>query len=488
MKSTPHWSRLGLAIGAAILLAGCVSAPTTEPRLSALDATHLGLSPAQSPHLAEGWWKVFGDQQLNRLIDQSLANSPSLGEALTRVGGAQAQAIAAGAALHPGIALDGEETYQRLSENYIYPPKAAGLDVAGGDKVWMGQASLNLSWDLDFWGHQQQLLQQARNRVLAAELDTSSARLALSGALAQAYVDLYRAYALIDIADQSEQQRNAIYQLTKHRQAAGLDTQVDLKLAEAALPQARSARLQAEILRDTAVHSLAALSGQGAEAYAHIGRPQISPNVILPLPTELTLDLLARRPDVLAAKARVDAASAGRAAAKAAFYPDINLKGFVGLQAVGLDKLSDSGSLIYGAGPALHLPVFDSQRLKAGFFSATAELDGAIASYNETLLKAIRDVADQLSRLDSLKRQLNANQQSLAASEAAYKLAHNRYKAGLSAQLPVLNAETQVLNARRDQVALNAQLLTTRVTLLLSFGGSFDPSSLPVYAQENHHE
>ena len=306
--------------------------------------------------------------------------------------------------------------------------------------------------------------------------------------MAQSYVELFRAYAMSDIAQQNERQRETMLKITKSRVSAGLDTQLEVKLAEAALPQARTARLQAEIQRDLAIHSLAALSGRGADAYDKIGRPQITPDATLPLPSELTLDLLSRRPDMLAAKARVEAATAGRAAAKAAFYPDISLKAFVGLQAVGLDKLTDSGSTIYGAGPALHLPIFDSQRLKAGYIGATAELDGAVASYNETLLKAIRDVADQLSRYESLKRQLVETNQVSTATEAAYKLAQDRYKAGLSSQLTVLNAETQVFNSRRDLVSLNTQLLITRVTLLLTFGGSFDPNTHTVLAQGAHHE
>ena len=479
---------LALAIGAAIISTGCVSPPKEETRITQIDSNNLGLSQNTSPRAAEGWWKVFGDSQLNQLIDDSLANSPSLGEALIRVRGAQAQAIAVGAKLRPSVSLDAEETYQRLSENYIYPPKEAGLGVAGGDMAWMGQAGLNLSWDLDFWGAQENLLKQARNKVLAAELDSATARLTLSGAMAQSYVELFRAYAMSDIAQQNERQRETMLKITKSRVSAGLDTQLEVKLAEAALPQARTARLQAEIQRDLAIHSLAALSGRGADAYDKIGRPQITPDATLPLPSELTLDLLSRRPDILAAKARVEAATAGRAAAKAAFYPDISLKAFVGLQAVGLDKLTDSGSTIYGAGPALHLPIFDSQRLKAGYIGATAELDGAVASYNETLLKAIRDVADQLSRYESLKRQLVETNQVSTATEAAYKLAQDRYKAGLSSQLAVLNAETQVFNSRRDLVSLNTQLLITRVTLLLTFGGSFDPNTHTVLAQGAHHE
>jgi len=484
MKSTSYplrwWLMLGAALLSSSMLSSCVSPPKDESRQLLLDGQSLGLGTTASPHVAEGWWKVFGDAQLNRLIDDALANNPGLNEALIRVRGAQAQAIAAGATLRPGVSLDGEETYQRLSENYIYPPAAAGFGIAGGDKVWMGQLGVNLSWDLDFWGRQASVLNEAKVKIVAAELDTASARLALSGAMAQSYVELYRAYAYSDIAKQNEQQRETLLRLTQNRLKAGLDTQVELNVAEAALPQARNTRLQADIQRDIAIHNLAALSGHGAEVYGDIVRPQLITDVALPLPKELPLDLLSRRPDILAAKARVDAAASGRAAAKAAFYPDINLKAFVGLQAVGLDKLLESGSTVYGAGPALHLPIFDSQRLKAGYFNATAELDGAIASYNDTVLKAIRDVADQLSRNESLNHQLVEVKQVLTASEAAYKLALHRYQAGLVSQLVVLNAESNVLNARRDLVSLSSQLLITRVTLLLTLGGSFDPATSPV--------
>lgn len=479
-KSAPH---LWLALGASLLLASCVSPPKDEARFKVVDEKSLGLKEAQSPRVQSGWWKVFGDDQLNHLIDESLANNPSLNEALVRVRVAHAQAIAAGAATRPGVSLDGDETRQRLSENYIYPPAEAGFGIAGGDVVWMGQLTANLSWDLDFWGHQSNLVHQAKAKVAAAELDNFSARLALSGAIAQSYVELYHAYILADIATQNEKQRETLLKLTKNRVNVGLDTQVELRIAEAALPQAKNARLQAENQRDLAIHNLAALSGHGADIYASIGRPQLAPDATLPMPEELTLDLLSRRPDILAAKVRVDAATAGRAAAKAAFYPDINLKAFVGFQAVGLDKLLKSESLIYGAGPALHLPLFDSQRLKASYFGATAELDGAIASYNDTVLKAIRDVADQLSRNQSLKQQLVHAKQTLDATEAAYKLAEHRYDAGLSSQIAVLNVESNLLNARRDFASLSTQLLITRVTLLLTLGGSFDPTTNPVTGQ-----
>ena len=473
-----------LTLGLVLAITGCVSPPKDEPRLTLVDENTLGLQQNPLPKVAEGWWRVFGDSQLNELIDDALLNNPSLNEALVRVRGAQAQVVAASAPLRPGVSLDGDEARQRLSENYIYPPAAAGFGVAGGDAAWMGQLGANLSWDLDFWGRHADTLKQARALTHAAQLDVYSARLALSGAMAQSYVELHHAYAMADITSQQEHQLGALLRLTQNRVKAGLDTQVELRLAEAALPQAHNARLQADIQRELAVHNLAALAGRGADMYARLERPHLSPDANLLLPHVLGIDLLSRRPDILAAKARVEAAIADRAAAKAAFYPDINLKAFVGYQAIGLDNLLKSGSVVYGAGPALHLPLFDSKRLKAGYLSSTAELDGAIAHYNDTVLKAVRDAADQLSRLDSLAKQIAQTQAQLTATEAAYKLAQHRYQAGLSSQLVVLHAETQLLNARRESVGLSTQLLISRVTLLLTLGGSFDPTLSLVTRQE----
>jgi NodT family efflux transporter outer membrane factor (OMF) lipoprotein len=379
--------------------------------------------------------------------------------------------LAAGAGTKPEVSLDADESWQRFSANYYIPPPF------GGNSYWIGQAGVNLHWDLDFWGRQAALIEQARSQMAASELDAASARLALGGSIAQAYLDLDRSWEMIDIATRLQEQREQLLKLTQQRVSAGLDTQVELKIAEAALPQARAARLQAESARDLAVHRLAALAGYGADHYPQIQRPKLVLETALPLPDQLPVDLLAHRPGVLAARARVDAASAGRKAAHAAFYPDISLKAFAGTQAIGLDKLTDSGSLVYGVGPALHLPIFDAQRLRAGYKGATAELDASVANYNAVVLDAVRETADQISLGDSLTRQIGEVRQTLDAASAAYSLAQKRYAAGLTTQLIVLRAESQVLDARRELVTARTSLVTSRVTLLLMLGGSFDPAT-----------
>ena len=216
------------------------------------------------------------------------------------------------------------------------------------------------------------------------------------------------------------------------------------------------------------------MSGRGASAYADLKRPALALETALTIPTELPADLLGRRPDVLAARARIEAAQASRTAAKAAFYPNVNLSAFAGLQAIGLDNLLEAASRTYGAGPAISLPLFKSSQLQGEYARATAEQDEAIAAYNDTVVRAVQQTADQLTLVQSAGRQLTQARASLAAAEEAYRLAQRRYEAGLANYLSVLTTETQVLSARTTYVdVLHAQALA-RVSLLLATGGGFE--------------
>jgi len=453
----------------AALVSGCVLPQREEPATAPLSAEALGLTGDSAPIAEERWWSAFGDPQLDKIIEDALRDSPDLARALARLRSAQAQAIAANAGNDPSFAIDADETWQRFSENYYIPPPY------GGSRFWVGQANANLGWTLDFWGRQAALIRQAESQVAASALDVAAARLSLTGAIAQAYLDLHRAWELLDIATRLQTQREELLRLTQDRVRAGLDTLVELKTAEANLAQARNAVLEATSMRDLAVHRVAALAGYGADRYAGIERPRLRLDAALALPETLPLDLLSRRPDVLAARTRIEAATSGREAARTAFYPDVNLRAFVGLQSIGLDELVDSGSLVYGVGPALHMPIFDSKRLRAQYRNATAELDAAVASYNATVLQAVRESADQITLSAAIARQIVELRQAVEAANEAYEIARARYGAGLTTQLTVLNAETQVLNARRDLVSAHTNLALARISLRLMLGGSFDP-------------
>ena len=458
-----------LVLLCAAMLSACVLPPKESAHPDHLLNSHLGLSGAAVVPVADGWWDSFQDPQLDRLIRAGLQNSPTLAQARARVVEAVARTQAAHSKLLPHADLDAGVSYQRSPENYLVPPPLAG------HSYWGAQAGASLSWDLDVWGRQADTVRRAQVLAQIARFDADNARLLLAGAITQAYVELYRQDALVAIAERSAAQRADILSITRRRVAAGLDTQLELRQAEGQLPQAQAAREQAQAAAELAVHALAVLSAHGAESYASIERPVMNAEAALPVPTALPINLLARRPDVLSARLNVTAADAQRRADKAAFYPDVNLKALGGFAAFGLNNFVRWSARDYSADPLISLPIFDGGRLRSEYTAREAQLDAAIDTYNDTVLRAVQQTADQLSLIDALARERRYQQQTLEANEAAYKLAEERYRAGLASYLSVLNAETQVLIARQAVVDTLAAQVMARVALLLAVGGSFDP-------------
>jgi NodT family efflux transporter outer membrane factor (OMF) lipoprotein len=259
----------------------------------------------------------------------------------------------------------------------------------------------------------------------------------------------------------------------RQRITAGLDTQVDLKQAEGLVAQSK---VEIEALGEAigrTRHALAELVGNGPQALDAL-TPALQPIASAPVPDSLPADLLGRRADLVAQRWRVEAATRDTDAARAQFYPNVNLTAFIGLQSLGLNRLFDSGSLVYGAGPALHLPLFDAGRLQANLDARRADVDASIEAYNGALLRALREVADELTGLRSIERQQVAQRDATAAANAAYDLAVQRYRAGLGNFLVVLAAQTNVLTQRLNDTDLKARHLASEVALVRALGGGFD--------------
>lgn len=456
-----------LSIGA--LLSGCILPPKAEQPSRQLAAADVGLAGVAVSVAPNQWWKSFNDEQLDALINDGLRDSPTLEQARARIATALSQAVLAHSRQLPSVNADGSVFHQRAPANFVVPPPLSGHSFAEG------QAGFSLGWDLDLWGKQADAVHRAQALAQAAGYDEDNAQLMLAGAIVQAYVEYYRYLTLANIAERSEQQRQNIINITRQRVDAGLDTQLELRQAEGQLPQARLAREQASAAAELAVHQLAALVGKGAEAYDSFKRPTLVIETALPVPTELPINLLSRRPDVLSARLGIDAADAQRLANKAAFYPDVSLRALAGIGAFGLGNLFDWSARGYAAGPGISLPIFDGGRLKAEYRGSESQLDAAIAVYNDTVLRAVQQTADQLTRIDALVHEQAEQRETLDADEAAYRLAEKRYKAGLAGYLSVLNAETQVLNARQGMVDILSNQALSRVMLLLATGGSFEP-------------
>lgn len=462
----------GVAPLLGLLLAACITPPKVLPVEKPVEhRIDLGLDQAPAPQ-ESSWWTVYEDPQLDQLLAAALATNPTLGEVVARLHEAQAVVEATRAQRRPNISYDAATTRERISGKDAIPTPYQGVDA------WRSQEELNFSWELDFWGRQSALIRQARGEENAAALDGAAARLAIISAVVRTYIDLERSYELVELARREEDQRQQIFDITQRRFKAGLDTSVELRQASGAIPEARVERLEDEAAINRDVHLLAALSGNGASMYREVQRPKLRPDTVLVLPSAIPMDLLGRRPDVLAARARIGATRAALDSAKADFYPNIDLLAFAGTIAVGpFDNLFHGHAASYGVGPALHLPVFDGGRLKANYRAKTADIDIAVSVYNQAVLTAVRETADQLSDIASLSESLVEQRKSLDDAEAAFRLATERYEAGLTTYLTVLSTETEVLDERRQRVDLESARAGARVSLLIDVGGDFTADS-----------
>jgi len=457
------------ALLCALLLTACVDSPPTTPQVSEVDQSKLGLNGEAAPHAPREWWRAFNDPQVDRLAASVIANNPTLTAAMARMRAAQAELAVNRAEDRPQVTLNGSEQRVLFSKDYIIPPPY------GGSYRWYGSITADLSWNLDFWGKQAALIEKARDTADAAALDTEAAHLALSGAFAQAYINLLLNYQYGDIADATVAERTEILKITQGRFGAGLENGSAVEQAKSLLSIAKADQLRYAAAREMDVHAIAALAGQGADAYQTITRPKPNLDVALPLPQKLPADLLARRPDILAAKARVSAAAKGREAAHADFYPDINLAALVGFQAIGLSNLVTGDAFTMGVGPAVHLPIFDAGKIRAQYARSTADLDLAVADYNGAVLSAIKQTADAMTQVKSLEAQRAQQQDAVTSAERAFRIAEDRYRSGLATQLPMLTAESTLLEARQALAGVVAQGAQQRITLMLTVGGGFEP-------------
>ncbi len=468
-----------LALLSALLLSACVATPPTTPQVTQVQPAALGLGGETAPHYPREWWKAFGDPQVDRLAASVMANNPTLAGALARMRAAQAELAVNQAQDLPQVTLDGSEQRTLFSKDYIIPPPY------GGSYRWYGSLTANMSWNLDFWGKQAALIEKARDTAQAAALDAEAAHLALSGAFAQAYIALLLNYEYGDIADQTVAERSEILKISQGRFDAGLENGSAVEQAKSLLSIARADQLRYAAAREMDIHAIAALAGEGAGAYAGITRPTPNLDVALPLPANLPADLLARRPDILAAKARVEAAIKGREAAHADFYPDINLAALVGFQAIGMSNLLTGNAFTMGIGPAIHLPIFDAGKLRAQYARSTADLDLSVADYNGAVLGAIKQTADAMTQVKSLAAQRVQQQEAVTSAQRAFEIARERYRSGLDTQLPMLTAEATLLQARSSLVAVAAEGAQQRITLLLTVGGGFEPDTNMTIAKQD---
>lgn len=457
---------------AALLAATTLSACTTIPQ-SAPFATEPSQAKKVNPINTvseQTWWKDLGDPQLQRLMNQAFNNSPSLAIAEARLNQAQAAVSQYRAANRPQVGLDATAYEAKQSYNYLFPK--AYIPQGYTD---YGQTTLSFNWELDFWGRNRAAIAAASSNAEAAEADAAQARLVLSTAIATAYIDLDRLYQERDLAERAVGIRSDSARLVQDKLNNGVSNKAQDAQAQAGVFAARADLAALDEQIDLNKHLIAMLTGASPDFANTLERPALSldTQAFGNVPTQINLDLIGRRPDIIAARWRAEAASAHIKQAHAAFYPNINIAAFAGFQSLGLDKLFSSGSDIGQVGPALSLPLFDGGALKANLKSAESEHALAIASYNQDVLQAMQQVADTLTSQKALQARLDNSEQALAAYEEAYRLSKLRYDGGLSDFTSLLVAEQSLISQRRTVADLKSRAMTLDIALIKSLGGAY---------------
>jgi len=475
LRSNPALTVLKTALLSATALA-LVSCAAIPPRPAAhvdvkppsVYATDRSLAAPATDWPADRWWDEIGDKQLSALITEGLAGASDMRIAEARFAAAEATVGEARAALVPSLNGEGAVAEVKPSRQLFVPQTHGWRDV--------GDLSLSGSWTIDFWGKNRAALHSAQDLAKAAEAEAAAARLAVSAGIAASYAQLASLYQERDAAADALTVRRKTVTLMADRRRHDLEN-------EGAVARARSNEAAAEaelgaIDEEIAIarNQIAALMGEGPDRGLAIERPKLPATKGFGLPEHLPAALLGRRPDILAARCRVEAAAQNIKVAKASFYPNVDLKAVIGLQSLGLSNLLMSNAGFGAVGPAISLPIFDGGRLRARYRGAEADYAEAVAAYDGALTEALREVADTAASSRALATRLDYSRAAEAQARSAWGIASNRYRGGLSTYLDVLTAEDALITARRQVANLNARAFMLDVALIRALGGGYQHS------------
>ena len=459
---------------ASTILSACAPLPSTArapAAIKTLDTYKTRQSLAGAPDgkwPQEAWWRNYDDAQLDALIKEGLQNAPSMTVAEARLRRAMAMTQISDSASQPQLNASVKPTLEKQSYHYLFPKSY----VPQGWNDY-GMAGLNFNWEIDFWGKHKAALAAATSLQEARAAEVAEARLTLATAIASSYGELARLYALQDNAKAAVATREKSLDLLKQRHAQGMEMLANVKQS-----QARKASVEEELLainEQVALqrNRIAALLGAGPDRGLTLERPSIKLIKKFTLPEQLQLNLLGRRPDIVAARLQVNAMTHSIEKQKAAFYPNVNLAAMIGLQSLGLNRLAQSDSYMGSVGPAVTLPLLTGGRLQGELRSAQADRDEAVGVYNNAVTQALQEVANAIVSQKALTQQIQKLQEATDAASEAHRIIHNRYRVGLASYLDVLMAEEALLASQHALRDLQSRSFIVDVALIKALGGGY---------------
>lgn len=467
-------------LGSATALSGCALVRKDSTPHQQLQPEQIKL--ASDIHLASQgwpqaqWWRQFNDPQLDALIQRSLSGSHTLAEAKLREEKAQSQADLLEAGTQLQVAAMGMLNRQRVSTNGFLGPFADQSDSRlmpmDGPYYTEGTVGLLAGLDLDLWGVHRSAVAAAIGAQNASVAETATVELAISTGVAQLYYSMQASYQMLDLLQQTREVIEYAVEAHQSKVAHGLEAQVPYHGARAQVlavdKQIAAVKGQIVETRET----LRALIGAGAGDLPAI-KPVSLPRVQTGIPATLSYDLLARRPDLQAMRWYVQASLNQVNAARALFYPSFDIKAFFGVDSIHLDKLFENRSKQINFIPGLTLPLFDGGRLNANLESTRASSNMLIERYNQSVLDAVRDVAINGTRLQTLNDERTMQAERVSAFRYTQAAAEAAYKRGLSSRLLATEARLPVLAEEMSLLILDSRRVVQSIQLIKTLGGGY---------------
>jgi len=461
----------------AATLAACSTSP--PPRVDVegdieIPATFAAAADQQdetTTTLEDGWWRAFGDPELDALVETALANNRDLRAAAARVEAAASSRTIAGSGLWPqaGLSLDG----QRARRVFVGFPFGSG-GVPSSTATSLG-VSLNLSWELDVWGRIRAGEQAAIADLQATAADHAAARLSLVGQVCKAWFAATEARQQLRLATDTVAAFTQTAQDVRDRFRRGLRPAVDVHVALANLEEAEASVPHRRELFDAARRHLQLLAGRYPTA--EIATSSTLPSSLPPLPNGLPAELLQRRPDLVAAERRLAAAGCRVQAARAALYPRISLTAAGGTTSEEFENLQDTDFRVWSLGANLLQPIFQGGALRADVAQNRARMTESLALYGSTLLTAFAEVENALAAGELLIERSASLAAAAAHSSRAYEQARDRWQRGLAEFLLVADGQRQSFRSESAHLASEREVLDNRVDLILALGGGFDAAA-----------
>lgn len=453
---------------------------TTQDQATQTDAT-----PAEAAQAPQPWWKEFGDQNLDALIDEALASNHDLAAAAARVDLAAAQARIQGADLYPALRLGGDASRARqVFVGLPIPQQNGSSDVLATTTNQFG-LSLDLSWEIDLWGRLRAADAAAAAEAEAARILYDGARLSLAAQTAKVWFALAEAADQVALAESTLESYRAGAEQIRARYERGVRTPLDLRLALTEVAAAEARLAERRSLLERSARQLEVLLGRypSAELAARRddGPGALADSMPPEVPAGVPARLLSRRPDLAAAAHRVYASDQQVHSARAALLPRIALTGRAGTVSQDVSDLLDGDFGVWTIASNIVQPIFEGGRLRAAVAGAKAEAAQAEADYATTALRAFAEVENALADERHVAAVVQALDAAAEQSAAAERLAGQRYRGGLETYVTVLAAQRSALAARSTLLAARRRRLENRIDLHLALGGGFfDPASEPV--------